>query len=75
MLSARLLNEHVGQGPVSKAIEKVLRAIEAGNPERVAVLLTTHSHHLIKGLKKQIAARATDGGPGRRNPPRTRRET
>ncbi len=30
MLSARLLNEHVGQGPVSRSIERVLRAVEAG---------------------------------------------
>jgi len=29
MLSARVLNEHVGQGPVSRAIERVLRAIES----------------------------------------------
>jgi len=42
--------------------EKVLRAIEAGNTERVAKLLTNHSHNLIKGLKSQIAARTTSGG-------------
>jgi len=30
MLSARLLNEHVGEGPVSRAIERVLKAIEGG---------------------------------------------
>jgi DNA-binding GntR family transcriptional regulator len=42
--------------------ENVLRAIEAGDTERVATLLMTHSHHLIKGLKNQIAASATGGG-------------
>ena len=36
--------------------ENVLRAIEAGDTEGVAKLLMTHSHHLIAGLKNQIAA-------------------
>jgi DNA-binding GntR family transcriptional regulator len=38
--------------------EIVLRAIEAGDSELVATLLVTHSHHLIEGLKNQIAATA-----------------
>jgi DNA-binding GntR family transcriptional regulator len=41
--------------------EVVLRAIEEGDPERVAELLMTHSHHLIEGLKNQIAATAVSG--------------
>jgi len=41
--------------------EIVLRAIEDGDPERVAELLMTHSYHLIEGLKNQIAATAVSG--------------
>jgi HAE1 family hydrophobic/amphiphilic exporter-1 len=39
MLSARVLNEHVGQGRVSQAIEKVLRAVEATYRRALAWLL------------------------------------
>ena len=41
--------------------EIVLRAIEDGDTAKVAELLTTHSHHLIEGLKSQIAAAAVSG--------------
>jgi DNA-binding GntR family transcriptional regulator len=41
--------------------EIVLRAIEDSDAERVAELLMTHSHHLIEGLKNQIAGTATAG--------------
>ena len=41
--------------------EIVLRAIEDADAERVAELLITHSHHLIEGLKNQIAGTATAG--------------
>ena len=41
--------------------EIVLGAIEEGDAERVAELLMTHSHHLIEGLKSQIAGTATAG--------------
>jgi DNA-binding GntR family transcriptional regulator len=44
--------------------ENVLRAIAAGDFEKVATLLVTHSHHLIKGLKSQIAANDRGGGHG-----------
>ena len=40
--------------------EIVLRAIEDGDAEKVAELLTTHSYHLIAGLKNQIAVAAFD---------------
>ncbi|MEI7705475.1 MAG: efflux RND transporter permease subunit [Deltaproteobacteria bacterium] len=39
MLSARLLNEHVGQGAVSQAVERVLRAVEAFYRRALAWLL------------------------------------
>jgi HAE1 family hydrophobic/amphiphilic exporter-1 len=39
MLSARVLNEHVGQGPVSQAIERVLRAVESFYRRALAWLL------------------------------------
>jgi HAE1 family hydrophobic/amphiphilic exporter-1 len=39
MLSARVLTEHVGQGPVSQAIERVLRGIESFYRRALAWLL------------------------------------
>ena len=55
--------------------EAVLRAIDAGDAVEVGKLLTTHSQHLITGLKKQIAESARDGGNAIRKQERTRRKT
>src|SRR5271157_1038033 len=60
----RFIMDHlkaINPDQLAREHEDVLRAIEAGDTEGVARLLTTHSQNLIEGLKNQLASGAGSG--------------
>ncbi len=60
----RFIMDHmkaVDPDQLAREHEEVLRAIEAGDTEAVAKLLTAHTHKLIEGLKNQLVANAVSG--------------